>query len=291
MSAADNLKAIMAFKIIFDNKLIDPDVRLISRDVSSAYITSIPVNTILNASKDIDGFLGNIIMNLIILPIVETQETLCNKEIVDNATYLLFSINNISIKITISCFSPSYNPEKRHTVFKIQLEENGNFIDIMSSQTLRKDENGTTFISKAHEFISIDKKTNFTTILNTIKNTDSKVIFKKIMYSLFNEDKSKRPTITITTRSDLSNTFTTILKNIKLSSTGGVTQELWNIVNPNIVNPPPQGGAPKQTKYKKTNQIIAYKNKSYCLYTGIKGGNYIRVKHNGTFIFKYIKPT
>ena len=289
--SAEDLEALNleVFKILVDNTLVNPNVR-ISKDISSAYITSIPVNEILNKYKENDRLLRHIFMNAIILPIVKDQENLYTKENDKEKkmdTILVFAHNNQKIIMTISCYY-SDQRNKNVTLLKINYEDEHKQVINIVENTQDYARFNQHFVNTQYPHILIDQYTPFSKILHNSIYT-SRPFIKTFINALFTDNIQNKPKVQITTDPRLSVQFTNYIKNVKFSSTGGMSKELWDIVNPNIVNP--QGGASKQTKYKKSNQIIAYKNKSYCLYTGIKGGNYIRVKHNGTFIFKYIKPT
>jgi hypothetical protein len=284
---AENTLNLEVLSILLDNKLVDRNIRLANKAISKMFITSIPLAPILEKYKQNQRLLCHIFMNAIILPIVKDQENLFiqgNENKIKMNTTLEFSHNTQKLTMNISCY---YSEDRRKiiTYLKIDYINNKEPAENIVRNTQDFAKYNNKFVFSQYPLILIDQETSFSKIMHNISHK-SKPIIENFINALFTANIENKPKVQITTNPLLSDQFTNYIRHVKFSSTGGITKELWEIINVN-----PQGGAPKQTKYKKTNQIIAYKNKSYCLYTGIKGGNYIRVKHNGTLIFKYIKPT
>ena len=268
-----------------NNTLVHPQTRLANKEISQMFINSILIAPILEKYKNNKRIFRHIFMNAIILPIVKDQETLCVQEKGKRVeTILEFSHNDQTLTMNISCYN-SDDRKKITTCLKIDYTNNNKITENIVRNTQDYAEYCFTdsFVFSQYPHILIDQGTQFSKIMHNISPL-GKTTIENFINALFAENIKNRPKVKITTHPVLSEQFTNYIKHVKFSSTGGITPELWDIITGT-------GGASKQTKYKKTNQIIAYKNKSYCLYTGIKGGNYIRVKHNGTFIFKYIKPT
>ncbi len=297
-------KSKKALLIAMDNVRCDPIARLLSQQLSTLFLQSVPIST-----NEIPKFIFNVhdqqkykshFTEYILFMIIKTQQDTCTKlqnQMDATLDAKIIAAKNLDPKyiddevdeppITKTTTLEFYFNDKTKNHVKIVIES----IYCVSKLyiTFYNGEHNINLLNERYSidnlgfYVFIHDVQTYAQIMQNIKK-EYRDIFKVYTLYLYNNKDATNKTY-LRFNSDIPEVISTLNK-MQNSSTFGLTESLAMVLEGKI------GGGKnkiKTPKYKKTSQLTTYKNKNYNIYMGIKGGHYIRLKTNNNIEYKYIQ--